>query len=589
MSRVVLRRGAFLAKSGRLTRRLLAAVCVTVGAFVGLIGAGAAPALAAGTPFNPASPLVFIAQGQSTQLNSAVESGSGGLTFQHIGSPVGFKYNAIAFDTTDDFLYGVVIAGAPNVGHIIQIDSTGATTDTGVNVNAGSRLEDIGAFDTFNGTLYFGSSQTGATTLFTYDPATHTSGTLPLTSAPQVADLTYVPGPLDASGQPTSGDFWGIGNPGIVRVDPQTGTVTDFAPPPGLLPGAPNAIFGAAWTYGNGNLGFSNNTSGRIFQISVANGTTATPTFTLVSSQKGPANSFNDGASIPGLPVDLAITKTASPAAVADGGQITWTLTVTNNGPGNSSGYVVNDPLPSNLVNAATSTAGCSIASGILTCQGNALNVGASATITVTGNAPSQNTSAITNTATVTGNEQDPNLSNNAATASVQPLPGADLAIVKTASPTTVTAGGQVTYTLAVTNNGPDDASNATVSDPLPAGETLVSATPSQGTCSGSTCSLGTIAHGGSAQILRHRQRGHDGQRSGHEHGDGLVGHSRPQPREQQLDRDYHCQRSDGADDSGPARHHAERRPADRQEGQPCPGDSRADADLQARGDQPRA
>jgi hypothetical protein len=40
------------------------------------------------------------------------------------------------------------------------------------------------------------------------------------------------------------------------------------------------------------------------------------------------------------------------------------------------------------------------------------------------------------------------------------------------------------------------------VNDPLPAGETLVSATPSQGTCSGTvTCNLGSISSGGSATI----------------------------------------------------------------------------------------
>jgi uncharacterized repeat protein (TIGR01451 family) len=57
----------------------------------------------------------------------------------------------------------------------------------------------------------------------------------------------------------------------------------------------------------------------------------------------------------------------------------------------------------------------------------------------------------------------------------VQPLPEADLALVKSAPSASVT-GGQVTYTLLVTNNGPDDVSGVTVSDALRAGETLVSA-----------------------------------------------------------------------------------------------------------------
>jgi uncharacterized repeat protein (TIGR01451 family) len=483
-------RGIAQAVGTRSAQRMLAALCLTVGAFAGLVGVGASPAAAAA--FNPASPTVFVAQGSQTQLEQAVES-NGQLVFDNLGPVAGFRYNGMAFDTVNDYLYGVVIAGRPTAGDIVQIDADGATTDTGVNVNAGSRLEDAGAFDTDNDTLYFGSSTAGANSLFSYDPATGATGTVALTSAPKAADYAYAQGYL-----------WGIGTMSggtIVRIDPATGTVTDFTIPSGLLPGAPNDVFGAAWTYGNGDLGFSNNSSGLIYEISVADASAATPSFSLVSSQPGPANANNDGASIPGLPVDLALTKTASPTAVADGGQITYTLTVTNIGPGNSSGYVVDDPLPS-LVNPSTPTTGCSIAAGTLTCQGNPLPAGASSTITVTGNAPSPNTAAITNTATVTGNEQDLNPSNNTATATVQPLPGADLALVKTASPTSVTAGGQVTYTLLVTNNGPDDASGVTVSDPLPAGETLVSAVPSQGSCSATSCQLGTIADGGQAQIL---------------------------------------------------------------------------------------
>ena len=77
----------------------------------------------------------------------------------------------------------------------------------------------------------------------------------------------------------------------------------------------------------------------------------------------------------------------------------------------------------------------------------------------------------------------------------------ADLSITKTGS-AFVQSGGSITYNLTVQNAGPANASNVMVNDPLPAGETLVSATPSQGTCSGTvTCSLGSISSGGSATI----------------------------------------------------------------------------------------
>lgn len=80
----------------------------------------------------------------------------------------------------------------------------------------------------------------------------------------------------------------------------------------------------------------------------------------------------------------------------------------------------------------------------------------------------------------------------------------ADLEIIKS-GPAEVTAGGQVIYTLAVVNDGPQDASNVVVTDTLPAGVSFASATPSQGTCSQAAgvveCELGDLPNGGSAQI----------------------------------------------------------------------------------------
>ncbi len=78
----------------------------------------------------------------------------------------------------------------------------------------------------------------------------------------------------------------------------------------------------------------------------------------------------------------------------------------------------------------------------------------------------------------------------------------ADLSVTKTDEPDPVTAGNNVTYTVTVTNNGPDQADNVILSDPLPGGVTLVSATPSQGSCDTTvSCNLGNIAGGGNASV----------------------------------------------------------------------------------------
>jgi uncharacterized repeat protein (TIGR01451 family) len=67
-----------------------------------------------------------------------------------------------------------------------------------------------------------------------------------------------------------------------------------------------------------------------------------------------------------------------------------------------------------------------------------------------------------------------------------------------------VTVGQNVTYTLTSANAGPNPATNTVVTDTLPAGVTLVSVSPSQGSCAGTvtiTCALGTVAGGSRATI----------------------------------------------------------------------------------------
>jgi uncharacterized repeat protein (TIGR01451 family) len=87
---------------------------------------------------------------------------------------------------------------------------------------------------------------------------------------------------------------------------------------------------------------------------------------------------------------------------------------------------------------------------------------------------------------------------------SVNSPPSADLSLSKTGAPDPATAGSPLTYTLTVLNNGPDTAQDVSLSDPLPAGVTFVSANASQGSCAGTatvTCQLGTLADGAPATV----------------------------------------------------------------------------------------
>jgi uncharacterized repeat protein (TIGR01451 family) len=83
-----------------------------------------------------------------------------------------------------------------------------------------------------------------------------------------------------------------------------------------------------------------------------------------------------------------------------------------------------------------------------------------------------------------------------------------DVGITKTDSNDPAPTGRDLTYTLTVTNNGPDDAPDVAVRDVLPMSVTFVSATPSQGICespppSGNvvTCQLGALANGATATV----------------------------------------------------------------------------------------
>ena len=85
------------------------------------------------------------------------------------------------------------------------------------------------------------------------------------------------------------------------------------------------------------------------------------------------------------------------------------------------------------------------------------------------------------------------------------PAPGADLALTKTASSGTAHPGGQVSFVLAVRNQGPGEATGVTVQDPVPSGLFLHSAQPSQGTCTLTAeqlvCRLGSLVSGGQALV----------------------------------------------------------------------------------------
>jgi len=177
-------------------------------------------------------------------------------------------------------------------------------------------------------------------------------------------------------------------------------------------------------------------------------------------------------------PANLSMTVTDGVTAAAPGGQVVYTITAANGGPGAATAATVADTFP------ATQTCSWTCApTGTGTCAANGsgaindpvnLASGDSAVYTATCTIAASATGTVSNTATIAvpvGNT-DPNLANNTATDTDTLVPSADLAITKTDGTVNAVPGGSVVYTITASNNGPSNAPGAVVADSFPAGET---------------------------------------------------------------------------------------------------------------------
>lgn len=218
-----------------------------------------------------------------------------------------------------------------------------------------------------------------------------------------------------------------------------------------------------------------------------------------------PAGCTDGGGQCPG--VDLALGMTEGPNPVILGNTLTYSMTITNNGPNTATGVALSQTLPGNvqIVSASTSQGLISTNSGgTVTCNLGNLLVGGTATVTVVVFPVSAGT--IFSTATVGSKEDDFNLANNTATVgTVVQSPTADIAVGLAANPSPILVGGIFNYTVSVSNNGPSTATGVVVTNTLPPNISLISANSSQGTCSSInnliTCALGTLLKGSNATI----------------------------------------------------------------------------------------
>ncbi|MHA3789177.1 PKD domain-containing protein [Flavobacterium hauense] len=208
------------------------------------------------------------------------------------------------------------------------------------------------------------------------------------------------------------------------------------------------------------------------------------------------------------LASDLSLTKTVNNPTPLVGSQVIFTVTVTNAGPNNTTGVIVTDLLPTGYtyVSSTTTQGGYITGTGVWTVG--AMANGASEILQVT--ATVNPTGPYINTAEVTTSSQpDPDSTvNNGVTteddyASVTTVPvgtAADLSLTKTVNNPIPVVGTLVTFSVTVSNAGPQSTSGVTVTDLLPAGYTFVSYSSTLGSYNAVTglWTVGTIASGAS-------------------------------------------------------------------------------------------
>jgi len=229
-----------------------------------------------------------------------------------------------------------------------------------------------------------------------------------------------------------------------------------------------------------------------------------TATVTSAAEDLEPANNTAK-AEVEVLPsADLALHKMASVPFVKANGEVTYTLTVENKGPDAAKEVVISDELPAGEM-LRKSPSGCTLTGQTVSCDvgGAELASGQTGTVELTvlmEVALAEHT--VINTAEVSSETFDPDLANNEAQAEVQVETAADLQLTKAATPTSVDANSEVTYTLIATDAGPDTVKGAVVTDKLPEGETYLS---NDAGCADAgqtvTCSLGEMLDGATRTI----------------------------------------------------------------------------------------
>ena len=228
----------------------------------------------------------------------------------------------------------------------------------------------------------------------------------------------------------------------------------------------------------------------------------------LATSSAGDTSQFakNLTSSVVSTSVSISMTAAAVPPTTAGqvgtGSFLTYTVTVTNDGPEDATGVSVVDTLPTgvNFVGSTAPEGSMSQTGQAVTFNLGTIPKNTTQTFVITTVVPSAipATNPIVNSSVVKIGPGVTNTSTNTtATTSTTVVASVDLHVSKVATPSSPVIGNDFSYVITVTNASSVQATNVVLTDVLPAGLTYVSATTTQGTVSESggtiTATIGSL------------------------------------------------------------------------------------------------
>ncbi len=200
--------------------------------------------------------------------------------------------------------------------------------------------------------------------------------------------------------------------------------------------------------------------------------------FRLVATAQGLNPAASEDFAVMLMTADLAVSKVVDKPTALEGDQVTFTVTVVNNGPATATGVTVFDPQPLGLL-FETVTPSHGSYSPVGAWDVGTLTNGEAATLTIvatvgqgTGGQTLEN---VASASQLTEQNDDP-LNNQASALVDVGQRVADIAVTKEADQVEVRETDQVVFTISVLNHGPDRADQIVVTDHLPNGLNFVSA-----------------------------------------------------------------------------------------------------------------